>query len=158
MADRVVIDTNVGIAANGRADVSPDCELACVDLLAGVTDDGHLVLDDGDRIFDEYRRHLSLAGQPGVGDLFMKWVHDNRCNHEVCTRVALTPLPGDPDDFHEFPRSVELQSFDRADRKFVAVAAAHSERPPIYAATDRGWQRHEPALAASGVTLRWLGE
>lgn len=157
MAAKVVVDTNVGIAANGHANVSPTCELACVELLETVVADGHLVVDAGDRIFDEYRKYLKLRGQPGVGDLFMRWVHDNRCNDAVCTRVVLTTDVTDPHAFAEFPSDAALSTFDPADRKFVAVSAAHPERPPVCAATDRGWLEHEAALACHGITLRWLG-
>ncbi|GBC60831.1 hypothetical protein DENIS_1790 [Desulfonema ishimotonii] len=54
------------------------CVLECVNAVDQVVKNGGLVLDAGDEIFSEYRNQLSMSGQPGIGDKFMKWVHDNR--------------------------------------------------------------------------------
>ncbi len=156
MAEPLVVDTNVGVVANGLGGLSNACQLACVELLRAITRAGHLVLDAGDLVYDEYHTNMSLAGQPGVGDLFMKWVHDNRHNEDLCTRLPLTRCPGDAEDYEEFPRDPGLASFDPADRKFVALAASHPEKPPICAASDRGWRNHEAVLSALGIRLRWL--
>ena len=151
---RSVVDTNVGIAANLKAEVSPECALACVQTIRSITDDGHLVLDDGDHIFSEYRRHLSLAGQPGVGDAFIRWIHDNRFNTEQCTLVTITPT--DDGSFVEFPSHEGLATFDRSDRKFVTVAAVDSGSTTIRVALDRGWSRHAAALQEAGVLIDFV--
>ena len=54
----------------------------------------------GMRFFDEYRQQLSLKGQPGVGDAFMKWVHDNRWALSDDQRVTITK---NEDSYGEFP-------------------------------------------------------
>ena len=62
----VVIDTNVAVVANGRAKQADwDCVLACLDALDGVRR-SLVVLNDKNRILDEYRKHLSARGQPGA--------------------------------------------------------------------------------------------
>lgn len=152
----VVIDTNVGIVANRKAEVSPECVLQCINTLREVVSDGHLVLDANGLIFKEYLRYLSPAGEPGVGDAFIRWVHDNRYNAERCTLVPLTPT--DDGSFHEFPKGAGLESFDNSDRKFVCVSSVHQDDPVIQAALDRGWARHAKALLAAGVVVEHLCE
>lgn len=70
MNSAVVIDTNVTIVAN---DMHPaaglDCVGACIDALLQARQSG-VLMDDNYLIFEEYRRHLSHAGQPGFGDAF----------------------------------------------------------------------------------------
>lgn len=81
---KCLVDTNVPINANLATNPDPDsnvpdeCVLACVEAIEHVTKKRGLVIDAGDEIFDEYRQNLSMHGQPGIGDRFMKWVHDNR--------------------------------------------------------------------------------
>jgi hypothetical protein len=154
--DRVVVDTNVGIIANGDESVDPSCELACVRFLRDLVRRGGLALDSGDRIFTEYRRHLQLSGEPGVGDVFMRWVATNRFNAALCEQVAITHVGPDETDFAEFPDDPALAGFDPSDRKFVAVAAAPNGPRPIHVAADRGWRKHETALGSHGVTIGFL--
>src|SRR5215208_7291674 len=116
-SDLVVVDTNVGIAANRKADVPPECALACIRALRDLTDGGHLVLDANGLIFKEYLRYLCPSGEPGTGDAFVRWVHDNRYNVDRCTLVGLTPT--EDGSFEEFPQGEGLDRFDNSDRKFV---------------------------------------
>lgn len=150
----VVIDTNVGIAANSKADVSEACELRCIQRLREVTKKGHLVLDAEGQIFAEYLRYLSLSGEPGVGDAFMRWVNDHQHDERFCTLVPLTIKPDGK--IVEFPARQSLTGFDPSDEKFVAVAATHADKPPIQVAVDRGWVRHRDALAEAGIEIEFL--
>lgn len=65
----VVVDTNVGITANGDADVDLACQLACVERLERTMTSGVVAVDDAGRIFDEYRRHFQLLWCAG------SWAH-----------------------------------------------------------------------------------
>ncbi len=60
-----VVDVNVGIAANGQAEVSPASELACVVALQEIMTRGRVAIDSLNRIWDEYMTHLRFAGEPG---------------------------------------------------------------------------------------------
>jgi hypothetical protein len=150
----VVVDTNVAIVANGRADqAGPSCVLACVNALLDVVRRRRVIVDDG-RIFGEYIRNLSMSGQPGVGDAFFKWIWDQQADPVCCTRVELTPH--EQRGFEAFPDDAALTGFDAADRKFVAVAIASGESPPILNAADTDWWLFRKPLSRYGVTVEFL--
>jgi hypothetical protein len=46
--------------------------------------------------------------------------------------------------------------YDPSDQKFLAVAAAHPDRPPILQALDSKWWGWQSALGAIGVTIDFL--
>ena len=131
---KCLVDTNVPKTANlaiqpdPDSDVSDACVLACIEAVEHVIQKRALIIDAGDEIFDEYRQQLSMKGQPGMGDAFMKWVNDHRYNPEHCDRVAIKK---NGDSYEEFPAHDDLNDFDRSDRKFIAVANAHADSPPI---------------------------
>ena len=156
---KYVVDTNVPKTANLAVDPAKipddllDCVLACVEIIDQVVEHGGLVIDSGDEIFNEYRHQLRMAGQPGVGDRFMKWVHDNRWNLPDTDRVIITK---NDESYAEFPEHEGLVNFDRSDRKFVAVAHAHPQKPPILQATDSKWWHWQHALRETGITVHFL--
>lgn len=159
LPEKFVVDTNVPKTANHAldpaaiADELVDCVLACVETIEQVVSQGGIVLDLGDEIFDEYRHQLRMQGQPGVGDRFMKWVHDNRWSLPDSDRVVITKRG---DSYDEFPVHDDLISFDRSDKKFVAVANAHPQKPPILQATDSKWWGWQVALREVGITVHFV--
>lgn len=152
MRTPVVVDTNVIWVANGETEqAGPRCVEACVDRLEGIKKTGGLLLDQGGCILEEYPKP---KGQPKVGHAFKIWVWTNEYNPERCTRVSIEP--DDRRGFAEFPDDNELTNFDRKDRKFVAVAIASGESPPIVNAADPGWWKHRRALARHGVEVDFI--
>lgn len=154
----LVVDTNIAIAANGQAacpQASPACVRACISAVNEfMADRKKLVLDERWRIIGEYRHKLSASGQPGIGDRFLKWVLTNHQNTDRCERVPIHEA-GSPEEFSEIP--VELSAiFDPSDRKFLAVALAHPDRPPILQAVDSKWWGWRQALAKHGVRVEFL--
>lgn len=156
---KCLVDTNVPKTANlatqpdPDSDVSDACVLACVEAVEHIIKKRGLIIDVGDEIFDEYRQQLSMKGQPGVGDRFMKWVHDNRWSLPDAHRVTITR---NGDSYDEFPMHDDLNDFDRSDRKFVAAANAHVEKTPILQATDSKWWGWKDALKDVGITVHFL--
>jgi len=148
-----VVDVNVAIVANGNHEsAGAGCRLSCIRALREAR--GEVVcLDDGDRILGEYRRHLSMGGQPGVGDEFMYWLHHNQHNPSSCERVQITSREEDDQDFMEFPQDADLISFDRSDRKYVAVALASKHRPELLNASDTDWWHFRVPLERNGVRI-----
>ena len=151
----VVVDTNVPVVANGKTEqASPECEAACIWTLIQVRAERRTLLDDKGLILREYRRHLSHSGQPGVGDAFFKWLHENQATPQHCRTVPVTAQADR--GFAEFPGDARLRSFDLSDRKFVAVALASETGPQVLNAADRDWWEHRKALAENGVNVLFL--
>ncbi|MFN8557994.1 MAG: hypothetical protein U0531_11845 [Dehalococcoidia bacterium] len=156
-AEAEVVDTNVLVAANARdTHASPVCSRACKDALVTIQRSKRVVLDDGRRILKEYLANASSSGQPGVGDAFLLWVLRNQANRRHCEQVTITPRAGADDNFEEFPIDPDLAGFDRADRKFVAVALASNHQPAVLNATDTDWYHHREALGRYGLRITFL--
>ena len=136
--------------------MSLDCALACVRALHGVMVSGRIALDAGRIIIRQYMSNLLASGQPGVGDKFLKWVLTHQANPDRCARVSVTPRAGDQPSFEEFPNHPDLAGFDVSDRVFVAVSAAHPEKPPILEASDSKWWGWKGALEQCGVRVDFL--
>lgn len=159
LPNECLVDTNVPKTANlaiqpdPNSDVPLDCIQKCVEAVKHVIKKGCLVIDAGGEIFEEYRKQLSMSGQPGVGDHFMKWVHDNRWSLHESQRVNITK---NGDSYEEFPEHEKLNDFDISDRKFVAVTNAHENKPPILQATDSKWWGWKDALSEVGITVQFL--
>lgn len=159
LPNKCLVDTNVPKTANLSTNFAKipseliNCVLNCVEAIEHVVNNGGLVIDSGDEIFFEYRQNLSLRGQPGIGDRFMKWVHDNRWKFPDEDRV---PITKNEDSYDEFPYHVKLVDFDPSDKKFIAVANAHSQKPPILEATDSKWWGWKDSLLEVGITVKFL--
>jgi len=155
-----VIDTNVLVVAERQHQAAQeDCISACSGLLNDVVRGNvKFVIDNGDRILTEYRRNVTQRGQLGVGGRFLVWAFQNRWDARWCEQVAITPLPDSDDgcDFVEFPTNTALDTFDREDRKFVAVASGSTLNPEVANATDSGWWHFRAALALNGVDVAFL--
>jgi hypothetical protein len=156
---RCVVDTNVATTANAaNPAASLDCVAASGRALQAVMRSGHLFVDQGGLVVAEYRANLSAAGQPGPGDAFLKWVLTNEWGGLRVTRVSLTPRDDDPEDFLELRPPPAGISYDRSDRKFLALSAAYPEHPPILQSLDSKWWGWRDALAAVGVSVHFLCE
>jgi len=153
--DEVVIDTNVLAVANGAHDgASNACRRACVEHLQRARQGCVIVLDDRHRILSEYLRNVNPNRGTRVGDAFLKWLLQNKANHARVHFVPLTELPDG--SFIEFPDAELQPKFDPSDRKFPAVANAHSNKPPIWQAVDSKWLAWWQPLAAAGVRVVFL--
>ncbi len=152
-----VVDTNVAVVANeGHEQAGPDCVLACVSALERIVQRETIVLDDGMRILREYMSNLSMSGQPGAGNAFMKWVWSVQAVAARCERVGIHPKWSNGESFEEFPDDEALTGFDRSDRKFVAVALASRSDPEILNAVDSDWWDLRKPLGRHGVRIRFL--
>jgi len=159
LPNKCLVDTNVPKTANlstNPAEIPSEltnCVWNCVEAIEHVVNKGGLVIDSGDEIFSEYRQNLSLSGQPGIGDRFMKWVHDYQWNPAKVNRVSITK---NNESYDEFPHHAMLAGFDQSDKKFIAVANAHSEKPPILQATDSKWWGWKDVFTKIGITVNFL--
>lgn len=150
----VVIDTNVLKVANkGHDGVSGPCVSECVRSLLAVRETGTVVLDDGRRILREYAKNFKQPQQPGVGEEFFKWLVQNQANEQRVHQVRLDEIAAD--EFAQFPDAALQAIFDPPDRKFVATAAAHADRPPIIQAADGKWVGWWSELHKHGIQVHF---
>lgn len=151
---RAVVDTNIAIAANGRdTHASFECQLACIEFLQELHSpktQHQVFLDDRDLILEEYRTYLYHHGEPGVGDRFYKFLHDNIYMGIKVQRVCITPLDDETRGFNELPPN----TIDKSDRKFLA--AAKVANATIFNALDTDWHNHAAFIEVQGVTVEQL--
>ncbi len=151
---RFVVDTNVPIAANGKnTHASNECQLNCVKFLSSLVDfrkNSKVILDDQDLIFNEYCAHFSFSGQPGVGDVFFKYLHDNKHLNRRVQIVKVTPNGDGTTGFDELPDN----SLDKNDRKFLAVALVAKAR--VVNALDTDWHEQKILLEELDVKIQQL--
>ncbi len=154
----MIVDTNVAVVANGQSlQASPNCVDTCINRLEGIIrGEEKLVLDDMWIILSEYLRNLRSSGEPGTGDRFLLWLLRNKDTQ--CDLVSITPVNGSDNEFEEFPDDPALNDFDPDDRKFIAVAIAHPEKPPILQAVDSKWLDFRDAFRRNGVTIAFICE
>ena len=148
MTDRLVIDTNVLKVANGKSpQADSECELACIKMLEGAKGKRGVLIDGSDLIMGEYKRHCSYAGEPGLGDAFFKFLHDNEYSDRNVIRVRIQKAPDKAGGFSNLPPN----NLHRDDRKFLAVAKAGNGR--IVNATDSDWSQEARFVASIGVRV-----
>ena len=155
----VVADTNVAVVANALSEqASEDCVETCAERLEEIMrDEVKLVLDDDWQILGEYTQNLHSTGTD-VGDRFLLWVLRNWRNPQRCDLVHITPVNGSENEFEEFPDDPALVGFDPDDRKFIAVAIAHPEKPSILQAVDSQWWDFRDAFRRNGIIVEFICE
>lgn len=92
MIDAIVVDTNVLVVANRKAEhASAECVLVCIGQLTAIQKREKMIaIDNMFHILNEYRRNCNSSGQPGVGDAFLKWLFRNMANPACCEQVPIT--------------------------------------------------------------------
>lgn len=151
----VVIDTNVLLVASQRHEgVSPQCVQTCVERLLRIRQSEQVVVDDAFRILGEYQNKLDPDRGKSVGEAFLKWLLQNQANRNRVHRITLTERAAN--DYTEFPDQALAAEFDPPDRKFVAVAHAHPNKPAVLQATDSKWLRWHARLQTHGVRVEFL--
>ncbi|HYR26024.1 MAG TPA: hypothetical protein VEQ09_09345 [Aquabacterium sp.] len=150
-----VVDTNVLLVANGQHPaVTAACVQACQTWLARLMAEGRIALDNDFAIVREYQHKTHASDGSGVGDAFLRWVLHHIDDPARCDIVPIAP--DEKLGYAGFPDDARLTAFDASDRKFVAVARAHPESPPILQAADSKWLDWSSQLADHGVQVRFL--
>jgi hypothetical protein len=161
---RCVIDTNVLVTANKALSCDPNDEVLkypkllenCIKVLKEIKDKcTYVVLDENDEIIKEYKRYLNFSGQPGFGDVFFKWLHDNRYSFPASERVCLHKTKC---GYQEFPIKMRAINIDPSDMKFFAVSNAHPSKPIIVEATDTKWWNWAEKAKQCGIRIKFLDE
>ncbi len=150
LPERVTLDTNVAIVANGRdTHASLACQLASIEALERARERQQTLIDTADHLFSEYRKHLSYSGQPGIGDAFFLHLHRHQGDPRHVERVPITPSD-ETRGFDELPPN----SLDPSDRKFLAVALVGRGR--LVNATDSDWHEQQVLLDQLDVEIEQL--
>lgn len=152
---KFAIDTNVAISANGRdTHAELKCQLRCLEFLQEIASSRSkmvVVLDEGGKIIKEYGQHLNYHGQPGVGDLFYKFLHDNMYHDNGKVElVVITPTQDQNRGYEELP----VNALDPSDRKFLATATVSGAE--IVNALDTDWHEQAALLTSLGINIQQL--
>jgi predicted nucleic acid-binding protein len=156
MRNKVVIDTNVILTANGQHDgASPSCKDSCSKSLFEAMNSSIVVIDDGYEVLKEYQHKTSPWKGNAAGDMFLKWLINNSNNPRCCKQVRIT-LEKQTNTYNEFPDQALQDDFDPPDRKFVAVAGADGCEPNILQAVDCKWLNWNVRLKAAGIEVKYI--
>lgn len=153
----IVIDTNVLLVADGQAkQMSDACVSACLTRLERVRAKEQVVLDDSSLILDEYHNKLFPYKSQEPGSAFLKWLLQVQGDSRHVSWVTITLTNAEYKTFAEFPSDAELEAaFDADDRKFVAAANAHPDKPSILQAADSKWLGWEDQLKQHGIQVEY---
>ena len=161
---KCIIDTNVQLLAGTPVSEIPDdqveCAQCCIKFINSFIDspDSKLVLDTGSRVLKEYKQVFKkFHGERSLATEFFNWVcryltsaiseDDYICLNEVNENC-----------FKEYPPHENLKNFDPPDRKFIALANAHKEKPPIIEGADSKWWSIKDSLLECGISVSFLCE
>ena len=152
---KAVVDTNVILVANQQHEnVSGNCVCSCISILTNLMKNGKVFIDNSFEIIQEYQKKTQPNTGNRPGDIFVKWVLQNKANIGRCEQVAL--VPHHQRVWDSFPTDKKLANFDKADRKFVAVSNACSAKPPILQAADTRWLKWSADLKRHGIEVTFL--
>lgn len=150
-----VVDTNVILLAGTRInDLSVDqidVFKKCIDFLHQLMNDRvKILIDDGCRVINEYRKAYQIDGYPNNATKFFEYA----CSNSIVIHLEELAV----DTFACFPNDSELQSFDPPDRKFIALAYLFEPKAPIAEATDSKWWGIRENLLKNGITVHFIDE
>ena len=147
-----VVDTNVAFVANRSIDVAVDdeCHRTCTERLEHLIDCETVAVDELGLIMAEYADRLCWSGGPRIGDRFFMYVFNRQYDSDRIQRVDVTPTDDDRREFEELPEN----TFDRSDRKFLAVAVVADA--VVLNATDGDWSENQALMDELGVEVQEL--
>lgn len=153
MATDYVIDTNVWVMVDKVQDAKTltseeiDCITAAIQFLRAVRDSEDRIVVDGyltRKILTEYRGKIAPRGL--ARDIL------NRLERLPRERLVEIDIAYDTAGHAILPFHLS----DPQDRKFAAVALAHTPTPPIIDATDTDWEKAKDVLTANGLVVTEL--
>lgn len=158
---KYIIDANVALLAGTPVSKIPTdqlvCARECARFIKNFLNDpeARLVLDDAGRILKEYRNANKIGEAPNLATMFCVWAHQ-RMPVESQDFVHLDEIA--QNEYEMYPNDEQLKSFDPPDRKYIALAYKHPEKPPIVEASDSKWWGIKEALKKYGIDLIFIDE
>lgn len=157
---KYIIDANVPlIAGTSVKDIPQDqlqCARKCLDFIRKFMNNPQsgLVLDAEGRVLREYRKAFEGKGEPNAATEFCIWAH--QMPKDVQDYIHLTEIA--ENEFQDYPKSDILAAFDPPDRKYIALAHVHPEKPPIVEASDSKWWGIKDELKKNGIEVLFIDE
>ena len=159
MDTKVILDTNVPVKAATAPNMCPSDELSvqrkCMEyvnsLITGTT---KLVLDVDYEIIREYRNNIDKSSNMGI--LFLKWLDQYLGKIDMDDLLKLKKDKSG--EYESYPLDEETKDFDSSDKKFIALANLHPEKPPIIEGTDGKWWGYIAAFKKYGIRVYFLDE
>lgn len=160
---KCIIDTNVPVkAADTTVETALDieCAIACLQFIDKFmkSPTSNLVIDYNGDILKEYEHNTRIHGQDTIATQFYKWIQ-RQITLRADSKIEFCHITKNRyGSYVEFPDSVELQGFDVADHKFVALASVHPDHPTIIQGADSLWWGYKEALGRCGVHIHFVCE
>jgi len=154
---KCIVDTNVPVKASCNPATCAVNELemvnACIDFIHMLikNPDSKIVLDMDREIIREYEHNVEKTD---MGKQFFNWLYTYIKQMDIINDMI--KLEKIDDEYCAFPDDKELEDFDLADRKFVALARSHSENPPIIEAADGKWLQFVETLKKYNIEIKFL--
>ena len=155
---RIILDTNVPAKAAVSPNACPMEELelqrACMEYIRMLTveQDKKLVLDLDYEILKEYQNNV--CKDSSMGKLFFRWLYNYYAT--ILPQDHIKLKKDESGQYIDYPYDEDTKEFDESDKKFVALANAHFERPPIIEAADGKWLGYVKAFAKYGIHIKFL--
>jgi hypothetical protein len=147
-----IVDTNIFIAANGKADQLTEndvnkCKLFVTALFSNTT----ISIDLQGEIFKEYFDYMNWSGQPGIGDVFVKYLWDRQYDKKICELVDINK---DKNGIYKQLRNKDdLLQFDPNEHKFIAVYLGSRNSVTICNACDSDWENNKSLLSKYQINI-----
>ena len=159
MGDKVILDTNVPTEAAMAPDLCQRSKLViqgkCMEYIYGlIKGKTKLVLDADYEIIGEYRRNIDKSSNMGI--LFLKWLDQYLGTISMDDLLKLEKNA--EGEYIFFPLDENTKDFDPSDRKFIALANLHPQKPPVVEGTDGKWWGYVSAFKKYGIRIHFLDE
>lgn len=155
MTGGTVVDTNVLVAANGRAThVEASCQLRCVVALERLSREKVVCVDDKGLIMREYESSTRQKGQIRPGTAFFKHIWQKMGDTSSVRLIQVELVDKDDPEGRDFRDPVLPPNNLKKDAKFLAVAV--KANATILNATDSDWAEHRELTDQLGVAVRQL--
>jgi len=155
---KIILDTNVPVKASVSPATCPPDELemqrACMEYIGELVQNQNkkLVLDLDYEILKEYRNNVYKNSS--MGKIFFTWL--NNYLGTILPEDCLKLEKNADGQYKDYPYDEATKDFDESDKKFVALANAHADKPPIIEAADGKWLGYEAAFAKYGIHIEFL--
>lgn len=155
---KVILDANVPAKAAVSPAFCPESDLQiqekCMSYIENLVNekDSKLVLDIGYEIMTEYRNNV--CKDSNMGKIFFRWLYDYYSRIDNNDHIKLEK--NDNGQYKDYPYYDDTKDFDESDKKYIALANAHSEKPPIIEATDGKWMGYESVFLRYDISIEFL--